>query len=84
MKKRIFAIVAALMMASAPMMAQVFLDDEELYNNRAGTDVPPSMYVENPGTYDSGEDWYTPVGEGLLALAGLAGAYLIGKRKHKD
>ena len=83
MKKRIFAIVAALLMASAPMMAQVFLDDEELLNSRAGTNEP-SMYVENPLVYNSGEDWYTPVGEGLIVLAGFAGAYLLGKRKHND
>ena len=83
MKKRIFAIVAALLMASAPMMAQVFLDDEELLNSRAGNNEP-SMYVDNPHVYNSGEDWYAPVGEGLIVLAGLSGAYLLGKRKHND
>ena len=81
MKKRIITIAAALMLAAAPAMAQVFIDDDDL-NNRAGTD-DPSMYVDNPGIFDSGEDWFVPVGESLFVLAGLAGAYLLGKRKNE-
>lgn len=78
MKKRIITIAAALMIAVAPAMAQVFIDDEGL-NNRAGS--PNALSLDNPGVYDSGEDWYTPIGESLFVLASLAGAYLIGKRK---
>ena len=81
MKKRIITIAAALMLAAAPAMAQVFIDDDDI-NNRAGTD-DPSMYVDNPGIFDSGEDWFVPVGEGIIMLAGLAGAYLLGKRKNE-
>ena len=81
MKKRIITIAAALMLAAAPAMAQVFIDDDDI-NNRAGTD-DASMYVDNPGIFDSGEDWFVPVGEGIIMLAGLAGAYLIGKRKNE-
>ena len=82
MKKRIITIAAALMLAAAPAMAQVFIDDDDI-NNRAGTD-DASMYVDNPGIFDSGEDWFVPVGEGIIMLAGLAGAYLIGKRKKES
>ena len=82
MKKRIITIAAALMLAAAPAMAQVFIDDDDI-NNRAGTD-DASMYVDNPGIFDSGEDWFVPVGEGIIMLAGLAGAYLIGKRKNEE
>ena len=81
MKKRIITIAAALMLAAAPAMAQVFIDDDDI-NNRAGTD-DASMYVDNPGIFDSGEDWFVPVGEGIVMLASLAGAYLIGKRKNE-
>ena len=81
MKKRIITIAAALMLAAAPAMAQVFIDDDDI-NNRAGTD-DASMYVDNPGIFDSGEDWFVPAGEGIVMLAGLAGAYLIGKCKNK-
>ena len=82
MKKRIITIAAALMLAAAPAMAQVFIDDDDI-NNRAGTD-DPSMYVDNPGIFDSGEDWFVPAGEGIVMLAGLAGAYLVGKRKKEE
>ena len=80
MKKRVITIAAALMLAAAPAMAQVFIDDDDL-NNRAGS--PDALSLDNPGVFDSGEDWFTPVGEGLFVLAGLAGAYLLGKRKNE-
>ena len=38
--KKLIAIIAALMLATAPAMAQVFIMDEDEYNNgRAGTDA---------------------------------------------
>ena len=82
MKKRIIAIATVLMMATAPAMAQIFMTDEDL-NNRAGAD-DPSMYINLPGSFNSGMDWYAPVGEGLVVLAGLAGAYLLGKRRKEE
>ena len=42
------------------------------------------LSVDLPGIYDSGEDWFTPVGEGIFVLAGLAGAYLVGKRRKEE
>ena len=82
MKKRIIAIATVLMMATAPAMAQIFMTDEDL-NNRAGAD-DPSMYINLPGSFNSGMDWYAPVGEGIVVLAGLAGAYLFGKRRKEE
>ena len=82
MKKRIIAITAALMMFAAPAMAQIFMTDEDL-NNRAGAD-DPSMYINLPGSFNSGMDWYAPIGEGIVVLAGLAGAYLFGKRRKEE
>ena len=80
MKKAIM-IAAALMMFAFTAKAQVFIiDDDEFVNNRATS----SMGVPNPQTYDSGEDWYVPAGEGIFVLAGLAGAYLLGKRKKEQ
>lgn len=79
MKKLIMTIAIATMFV-APSMAQVFLDDEDLNNRGEGVD-PSELFIDNPATYDSGEDWYTPVGEGVIALVGLAGAYLLGKLK---
>ena len=82
MKKRIIAIETVLMMAVAPAMAQVFIDDEDA-NSRFG-EKTPTMNIPNPQIYDSGEDWFVPVGESLFVLAGLAGAYFIGKRKKEE
>lgn len=83
MKKKLLATATVLMMMAAPAMAQVFLDDDDLQGNtRDGNST--SMLVDNPTIYDSGEDWYVPVGEGIMVLAGLAGAYLLGKRKNEE
>lgn len=84
MKKRIIAMAAALMMATAPAMAQVFIMEEDDYIGKRQNTPSGQLSVELPGIYDSGEDWYTPVGEGLLVLAGLAGAYLVGKRRKEE
>ena len=82
MKKLIMTIAIATLMA-VPVMAQIFLDDEDL-NNRAGSsEVPGAIIPEQDVTYDQFQP-YVPVGEGILLLAGLAGAYLVGKRKKED
>ena len=83
MKKLILAITTILTLASAPAMAQIFLDDEDL-NNRAGSsEVPGAIIPEQDVTYDQFQP-YVPVGEGILLLAGLAGAYLVGKRRKEE
>lgn len=81
MKKLIMTIAIATMFV-APAMAQVFLDDEDLNGNRANGSS--QLLINNPAVYDSGEDWYAPVGEGIILLAGLAGAYLVGKRRKEE
>lgn len=81
--KKLIAIIAALMLATAPAMSQVFIMDEDEYNNgRARTDANGFgvMVPEQDVTYDQ----YVPVGEGIVVLAGLAGAYLFGKRRKED
>ena len=81
MKKLIMTIAIATMFV-APAMAQVFLDDEDMNGNRANGSG--QMIINNPAIYDSGEDWFAPVGEGVFLLAGLAGAYLVGKRRKEE
>ena len=82
MKKLIMTIAIATLMA-VPATAQIFLDDEDL-NNRAGSsEVPGAIIPEQDVPYDQFQP-YVPVGEGILLLAGLAGAYLVGKRKKED
>ena len=75
MKKLIMTIAIATMMA-APAMAQI----EDLNNRADGASSLGVMVPEQNVTYDQ----YVPVGEGILLLAGLAGAYLVGKRKKEE
>ena len=82
MKKLIMTIAIATLMA-VPAMAQIFLDDEDLNNRGNGASTIEGLGVMVPEqnvTYDQ----YVPVGEGILLLAGLASAYLVGKRKKED
>ncbi len=81
MKKRIITIAAALMMATAPAMAQVFIMDEDDYQGNRATG--PGLGAMIP-MQDNPNDQYIPVGEGVFVLAGLAGAYLLGKRKKEQ
>ena len=65
---------------SAP--AQVFMLNEN-ESQRDGSETP-GFNIDNPDGFGQGTDYYyTPVGSGTLLLAGLAGAYLIGKKKKK-
>ena len=62
--------------------AQIFImSDEEYMNNSRLT--PPPGYV--PILPQGGqEDWiYAPLGDGLLLLLGLGGAYWMGRRRKK-
>ena len=82
MKKLIMTIAIATMFVT-PATAQIFLDDEDL-NNRGEGGNASQLLIDNPSVYDSGEDWFVPAGEGVFALVGLAGAYLLGKRKKEE
>lgn len=77
-KKSIAAIVLLLVM-SLPMNAQVFMMDGD-ENYREPED--PAVFINLPSDYGLGTDWYAPVGNGVLLLTALGGAYLIGKRKN--
>ena len=77
MKKILYTLALALML-SMPATAQVFmLEDSD--SERA--DAEGGLVIVNPDYHGSGEDWYTPLGGGTLLLAGLGGAYLLGKKK---
>ncbi len=87
MKKRFIALLIGLSLGVSPVMAQVFIMDEEEYgvSGREGTRDLPGGFIPHPGGHGTGQDWYTPVGDGFLLLAGMGVAYLFGKsRKRKD
>lgn len=77
MKKKIMTMAAALMLA-ASASAQVFVLED---NGNQREDVDPGFNINNPDGFGQGTDYYTPVGSGTLLLVGLAGAYLVGKKK---
>ena len=79
MKKKLIIFTLFITLA-APMRAQVFmLDGDENYR----TPEDPQVFAGLPEEYGQAVDWYTPIGDGLLLLAALGGAYLLKKNKNK-
>lgn len=78
--KKLIAITAMLFMAITPSFSQVFVtedDDVAVLGNRdvAFNVMVPSENVEG--------DQFLPLGEGMLLLTGMAGAYLL-RRRHNE
>ena len=76
--KRFIAVIGLILVMTCPVHAQVFIMDEDVEGNiRLGADdfVVPVPY--------QGTDWdeYLPLGDGVLLLTALGGAYLLRKRK---
>jgi len=84
MKKRIHILLAALLMAMAiPMQAQIVtMDDEE--NLRAPGDLGDWGRIPNHGVEYDQYNQLAPIGEGILLLAALGGAYLVGKKRKEE
>ena len=86
MKRHIISAMAIMALtlgtiATPKAQAQVFMTDEDYYiNGRAsqeGEELPNIPFLDI--TYDQ----YAPIGEGIVLLGCLGGAYLIGKRRKK-
>ena len=61
--------------------AQVFIMSDEEFSNTERVVVPSGGLVPI-APQDLEEDWiYSPLGDGLIMLAALSGAYLMKKRK---
>ena len=70
-----------LMIMSLTTKAQVFmLDGDENYRDPED----PAVFAGLPEEFGLGVDWYMPIGDGIVLLAALGGAYLIGKRKKES
>ena len=76
--KRFIAVIGLLLVMMCPVQAQVFIMDEDMDGNIR---VGESEFVV-PVPYQ-GTDWdeYLPIGDGVLLLTALGGAYLLRKRK---
>ena len=79
MKKKIVSIIMAMFMLVGTATAQVFIMDEDAANNRTVRDGV--VFNTMVPTQDVNNDQYIPLGEGVLLLSGLAGAYLLRRRK---
>ena len=81
MKKRVFAILTMTFLMVVPATAQIFLDDESL-TNRIGEMDELGNIVPFHGVEHDQANQYAPIGDGVLLLTVLGGAYLLGK-SHK-
>lgn len=75
--RRVVAILLFMGMAFTAK-AQVFMMDGD-ENYREPED--PAVFVNLPSNYGMGTDYYLPVGDGIVLLAALGGAYLLRKSK---
>lgn len=83
MKKRILTLTAALLMTIGPAIGQVIITDGDVNHNRTESD-PTEVTVMVP-TEGAFYDQYkqAPLGEGVLLLAAMGAAYLLGKKRYK-
>lgn len=76
--KRLVLTIAIVLGMTFGASAQVFMTEVD-DNQRTPT---TEFNIDNPG-FGHGTDYYSPIGSGSLLLAGLAGAYLISKKRKK-
>jgi hypothetical protein len=78
MNKRIVVLLTALMLMAGTMNAQIFIADDEFEGTMRLEEDEFVLFVPVQG--HEGDQFYAPMGSGLL-LTGMAGAYLLTKRK---
>ena len=83
MNKIVKVIAVALLLMAGPLRAQIFIQDDEFEGSmRLGTGTDDFDLVV---PMEGGEgDVFVPLGEGVMAMAMLGGAYLLTKRKKKS
>ena len=81
MKKRIVSIIMAMFMVVGSATAQVFIMEDDDALNQREESSGGIVFNVMVNQQDTNTDQYIPIGEGLLLLSGMAGAYLLRKRK---
>ena len=81
MMKKIVVLLTVLFMTVGSMKAQVFIADDEFEGMMRKSD--PDFVLVAP-VQGLTTDQYLPLGNGVLLLAGLGGAYLLKKRNKKE
>ena len=80
MNKNIIVLLTALLLSVGSMKAQIFIADDEFEGVLRQGESEFVLFVPVQGQ-DADQSMYTPIGSGLLLLSGMAGAYLLTKRK---
>lgn len=84
MKKRTIALVTIILMAVQSVMGQIIYTEEDQGTHLREGGSKPAFGVMVPlqnVEYDQWKLEYVPIGDGLLLLVGLGGAYLLKKKK---
>ena len=76
--KRVIAVLGLLLVMFGPVQAQVFIMDEDMEGNIRLGETEFVVPVPYQGT---DLDEYLPLGDGVMLLTALGGAYLLRKRK---
>jgi len=81
--KRIIRItmVALTMAIAIPTQAQMFIMDDEFEGELRLESDEDYFFIMDQG---EGTDAFTPLGDGLIVLSCLGGAYLLAKRKRSN
>ncbi len=79
MNKIIMVLLTALLLSAGSLTAQVFIADDEFEGMMRQEESEFVLFV--PVQAQDGDQSYSPIGSGVLLLAGMAGAYLLTKRK---
>ena len=81
--------MAAVLLLSMPLRAQVFMTQDDLEKERDGqwSDIGliiPIHEQDFDQAEEAPEEDYTPLGSGIVLLAALGGAYLLGKKRKNN
>ena len=80
--KRLTVILIAMFMAVMPVRSQILIVSEDEFSSNSRNTSDAALGVMVPGE-NMDIDQFVPVGEALLLMTGLAGAYLLGKKKSR-
>ena len=80
MMKKIMVLLTVVFLSVGPLKAQVFIADDEFEGMMRKSD--PDFALVSP-LQGFSSDQYLPLGDGVLLLVGLGGAYLLRKRNKK-
>ena len=80
MLKKIMILLTVVFLSVGPLKAQIFIADDE-FEGMMRKNNPDFALVSPLQGFSS--DQYLPLGDGVLLLVGLGGAYLLRKRNKK-